>query len=1275
MTSTGGDNGWISGIASRIHRHHGTWQNLTCLLIDMNPVRFICYLLAITFLAETGAFAYLGGKSESKRAPDQIIIKTSSEITTGFSAGKTGIVRTGQESLDRLNREYGVRSMVPILGKQSAEYRKEPLGGVYVLRVEPGESAEVMAQAYRRLGSVEYAEPDYEVEFYLSTDDPFANHQWGLENTGQGHYYIERRPEFGDDKLLIAYGLPGADLKAAGIVNNPPDGSRVVVAIIDTGVDLGHPDLQGSIWFNPREIAGNGIDDDNNGYIDDINGWDFAASNDPLEIGSEDNDPTDEFGHGTHCAGIVAAQTGNTVGIAGLMSRAEIMALKVLPVPLTSKIARAIVYAADNGADVISMSFGMPYRSYVLEEAIDYARSKGVVLLAASGNGGIEEANYPSALDSVISVGATNDSDRVAYFTSYGDYLDICAPGLSILSLRADSTDMYDDEDPEVHIIAGQYYLSSGTSMACPMAAGAAAWLRSLSPGLTPAKTEQVLESTAYDYTDPFGSGLNVPGWDKYSGYGRVDVEAAIAAVPSVRAIISTPMPYKIVSGTVEVTGTADGVDFGGYVLEYGAGTNPETWTPIANETIPASDGLLGLWDVSALTGKYTLRLRVGEYNVCYRTVFVANGAVAEMVTPLEGDTVSNIIGITVNAYSPSFSYLLIEYTEDTVPEIWQKIAKVSVPACGDPVSDWMVAGLPEGNYRLRVSVYGVNKYEIADEISVYVQSNFSGSSAWKAGLYGAGSITATYADLDADGYNEIIVGTSNGIRIFNTDGTPQTDHIATYIQNNFQIPIAVGRLDDDGIEDFVAMGTNPEAIYGFPSKDPHFVNVIGETGEVSKFSNAEHEFSKIFLRDIDYDGLDEINVVVNNNEFSKVRVYESDGTFLKSYNSVSEYLPADLNDDGFYEFYAYFENDFVLRQFTPSGQLTRTFSREINGSPFKCVGLAACNIDADYRPELIAYAVHPGEGYWLYAFDDGLNLKSGWPHDLSLDDYLVPTMPVFGDINGDNIPEYINTSFDLSVSYVHVWNIDGTSFIPGNPDGLFATIPRPGVLNMPVLADVNGDGKTDILACANDDLFYTFKVQRIYAWDYTGNLLPGFPFVTVPTVPYNYSSSFRFTPAIGDIKPDGKLDMLMPTSDSAVILVDFAPVPYDSCQVRVPSWRYNRRLDNIQDDPDCIVTDGGEDDSVIPDEFGLSQNFPNPFNMSTTIRFSVPKRMHVKIGVFNILGQEIRTLADRVFGTGDYDLEWDGTDRTGNEAASGVYFYSLKAGGKSESRKMILMK
>jgi hypothetical protein len=275
---------------------------------------------------------------------------------------------------------------------------------------------------------------------------------------------------------------------ALDVINTPEvwnqniTGNGIVVAVVDSGVDYTHPDLDGNIWRNAGEIAGNGIDDDRNGFIDDIRGWDFVASdNNPMDL--------DFDGHGTHIAGAIAAER-NNFGITGVAPNAKIMPVRVLATfgsgePISA--AAGIRYAADNGANVINLSLGNDFfPSTQLNDAIEYANNKGSVVVMAAGNLGDIQPAYPArnadrwgiAVGSIDVSGRMDDSSNRSGSTPL-DYL--VAPGVEIVSTTP-------DEDYEVR---------SGTSMATPHVAGVAALVLNANPTLTPAQVEYILTTTA----------------------------------------------------------------------------------------------------------------------------------------------------------------------------------------------------------------------------------------------------------------------------------------------------------------------------------------------------------------------------------------------------------------------------------------------------------------------------------------------------------------------------------------------------------------------------------------------------------------------------------------------------------------------------------------------------------------------------------------------------------------------------------------------------------
>src|SRR6476469_958312 len=271
-------------------------------------------------------------------------------------------------------------------------------------------------------------------------------------------------------------------INAPEVWNQNITGNGIVVAVVDSGVDYTHPDLDGNIWQNAGEIAGNGIDDDGNGYIDDIRGWDFVASdNNPMDL--------DLDGHGTHVAGAIAAER-NNFGITGIAYHAKIMPVRVLNTfgsGSPNNVAAGIRYAADNGANVINISLKKDDDTFnQLTDAIQYANNKGSVVVMAAGNSSGIQPVYPAinanrwgiAAGSIDVSGRMADSSNRSGFTPL-DY--VVAPGVDIYSTTPYNT----------------YHTYSGTSMATPQVAGVAALVLNANPNLTPAQVEYILTTTA----------------------------------------------------------------------------------------------------------------------------------------------------------------------------------------------------------------------------------------------------------------------------------------------------------------------------------------------------------------------------------------------------------------------------------------------------------------------------------------------------------------------------------------------------------------------------------------------------------------------------------------------------------------------------------------------------------------------------------------------------------------------------------------------------------
>ncbi|XOV68593.1 MAG: S8 family peptidase [Fluviicola sp.] len=284
--------------------------------------------------------------------------------------------------------------------------------------------------------------------------------------------------------------------------------AQIKIAIVDNAVSNVHEDLQDAIWINSGEIPNNGFDDDLNGFTDDYKGYDVADGNGnpnpPASAGSGS-----PFTHGTHCAGIASASTNNGFGVAAIGFNTSIIPIKCSPDASSSEGAAltnaydGVYYAMQVDADIISMSFGSENPSLTGESIISAASQMGIVLIAAAGNSATDAPYYPAAYPNVISVGATNQSDMITWFSNYGPNIDVMAPGLDIYSTLSGNGD--------------EYGTKSGTSMACPMVAGLAGLVLSQDPTRTPTEVELLLEQGC----DPID--LLNPGYEGMLGAGRIN--------------------------------------------------------------------------------------------------------------------------------------------------------------------------------------------------------------------------------------------------------------------------------------------------------------------------------------------------------------------------------------------------------------------------------------------------------------------------------------------------------------------------------------------------------------------------------------------------------------------------------------------------------------------------------------------------------------------------------------------------------------------------------
>ncbi len=407
-------------------------------------------------LAMVTAGVSMCGKDEEEHEAGEVLLKVKDTAYLGSQDLRQGIL--GVKSIDEITKGYDILWAERVFDNQPGIHR------IYQLEFPEDADVKDIVEDLLELPEVEYAEPDYKGSVEPQEDEKPA--EMTIPISERRKKFIPNDPDYGKQ-----WGLE--KIRAPYAWKWRTQGNDIVLAIVDTGVDYNHPDLKENIF---RDNAGKVV------------GYNFVRKN---------KDPIDGGKHGTHCAGIAAAVGNNGIGGTGVGWHVKIMPVKSLSdfgFGFSEDLADGIVWAADHGAHVISNSWGSPSASRTVREAIRYAQKKGVIVIAAAGNSNTNRRFYPASYPEVIAVGATAQDDERASFSNYGDYVDVSAPGSAIYST----------------LPLGHYGTFSGTSMAGPFVAGAAALALQENPTLNAAQMEELLKATGDKVDGEIGPRLNL---------------------------------------------------------------------------------------------------------------------------------------------------------------------------------------------------------------------------------------------------------------------------------------------------------------------------------------------------------------------------------------------------------------------------------------------------------------------------------------------------------------------------------------------------------------------------------------------------------------------------------------------------------------------------------------------------------------------------------------------------------------------------------------------
>ena len=994
--------------------------------------------------------------------------------------------------------------------------------------------------------NIEYIEPVYPLELFDWPTDDLVPAQWYLHNEGQAYPAVIRLDGEFNDTIGFEQGVAGEDVNISYYYEHAPDTvKKIVVAIVDTGIDPTHPELQGHLWHNPDEIEGNGLDDDHNGFVDDIIGYDISGDERVAYGEIPDNDPTDVYGHGTHCAGIVASAF-DGAGIVGLAPKSEIMTVKIHPNLTSVNGSLGIVYAVNSGADIINCSWGGPFESKVLEDAIEFARANGVLVCVAAGNTGNNARSYPAAYEQSFTVGASNSQGYMTYFSTWGGHLDIVAPGQSILSLRAAGTDMYANHyEPDVHIVGedGLYYLASGTSMASPAVAGAAAFVWSIRPHLTLEQLETDLKQGARDMIDPLNQGAWLPGADTVSGAGLVDVRSTLQLVDNGGLYFVSPENRQRYEDEVEVRVAAIGGYDGGWRLEYRVGITDPTWHLAAEGTSVPSGGLVHTFSSTLPTGEITLRL-TDDYAVSrdVSMIYVSDTR-CDLLTPGNGSEQKYYLEITGSLYGPEMDSAILYFRTGSSPRLW--VTHFTGEYFNEFMYTYFASSYWVGPSSLILKgFFGSEVY--TDSVGFTLVSVYT--DGWPETAPCRRNMSPVASDLDHDGSTEIILATECGVCVYESDGRTRSGFPVSYGQEWHGIP-AVYDIDRDGRDEIIC--TSSDGLHVF-NDDGTAVEGWPATFSILETPGIGYPSPSVTLLDAAED-----SVITLMNGMGFIMAFNFDGTpYRYSSEGVLATLPfgdripfaysmsgavgVDLNGDGV--------NECLGWQSMKGSNGKVAVYDAVTGEPawgrtspmlLDCravANLVLGDVNGDGRPEIVVVGENVGQSSCLWVMDGNGNSLPGWPRVLHEVDQYLTCSPLLVDLDMDGSPEILAAFSEWDIAILYAFRTDGTPYVdlPGLPEG--QAVRAAATFSSPLAADITGDEHYEVIV-RSGYLYPGTGKEYVHVFDHTLAQVTGWPLPT-PADPTRVATTYN-VPLVQDIDGDGLVEMVVEAADNTICVWD----------------------------------------------------------------------------------------------------------------------------------------
>ncbi len=1000
-----------------------------------------------------------------------------------------------------------------------------------------------------------------------------ANHEFTISGAKSSEPSLQAGPILSDDNMFADSLNHLGVIRALDSWSITTGRSDVVIGVIDTGFYLNHPDLQDQFWTNDGEQE-NGQDDDGNGYVDDVIGYDFVDRSAPLQEGDfEERDPDpsadpkgDGSWHGTAVSAVATAFPENPeAGIAGVAPDTRLMALRAFGGDgrgESDDIAAAIVYGATMGADVLNLSFGRGRAVPLIEEAIEFANDQGTIVVGSAGNELTDDPHYPSDYPEVLSVvWLAEDGQGLPQFnrSQFGIGVDLGTPGTNVFTANFPAQQIESGEEIRREDL---YRSASGSSFSTPQVAAAAALLRSADSTLSPASVRSILTGTASDLEDE--------SWDHRTGAGLLDVTEALERAYPARTEITTPDHNQGLTekGIVPVVGTALDPDFESYAVSFAKGTKDlddraQPWTEIT----PPTDSqvlrdTLGLWDLSSLEeGEYTLRLvtrlRDGRTIEDRRRILIDRTPPEIDVQFLGSGRIEGSNGVVADLWTDDLTRMEMRVQIDG------RTAKVkSEHRARRQGLSWSDSEGTGGEAKVRITAENTSGLRTSIDTTIQVPKSEENTALLQRSVTSVptGRLLPKAPDFDGDGLRELVLNESRQGALTDTlrsfewagDGFAPADTLVASL-----FPKDVGDTNEDGLQELLLQvrGATLLLEQRTPTSFPDSLVFADTTG--GNDQSGDH-INGARLTDVDSDGRGEILGTTGD----AWKVLERSASGFEEILQLGNPTAPNGRDSAL-------ANAFDVPE---------AVSRDFDGDGRRDV------LVGDRDGDLIVYEAMGND-----------DMEVVWTQETDRVD--AGNRFGTGDLNGDGTSEFVTMAtfsqqeledegeFEPPISYYSIWRHDGDDeYVRGHLFPVVGPYSKQGTISA---ADVDGDGRDEVAIVHPPSLFILdrtdsgrwrvlhenrdqppIRTRGLVAADFSGS---GFPSLIASTVGENV---LRFTVDEEAVSvPPPRWVRARPTGASSVRLTWRAPAA-DS--VEILAGEPDEELDRVATTTDSVRSISG---------------------------------------------------------------------------------------------------